>query len=143
MLFHLFPLMSLSLPLTPPPVASHTLFHIAPPPISPPPSPISPSPKPSLRLSPAVAVVTVCSAHQAPAVPKQTVNSLITHLLIPVSFLTSVLHFCLLLPPLTGSLLVTPPLCDILFVSYYHFLLLLIILLFCHPFFPALRSYYV
>lgn len=58
-------------------------------------------PKPSLRLSPVVAVVTVCSAHQAPAVSKQTVNSLITHPLIPLSFLTSVLRFCLLLPPLT------------------------------------------
>lgn len=50
-----------------------------------------PFPKPSLRLSPAVAVVTVCSPRQAPAVPKQTVNSLITHLLIPPSFLTSAL----------------------------------------------------
>lgn len=67
------------------------------------PSPVSPSQKPSLRLSPAVAVVTVCSAHQAPAVPKQTVNSLITHPLIPLSFLTSVLRLWLLLPPLTGK----------------------------------------
>lgn len=78
-----------------PPTHTHS-FTVGSPPF-PPPSPLyllPPPPKPSLRLSPAVAVVTVCSAHQAPAVPKQTVNSLITHPFIPLSIHARALYAC-------------------------------------------------
>lgn len=103
-----FPLTSVILlcdsPLIPPHfprLLTHSLSQSAPPPF---PSSLLlylPPPKPAPCLSPAVAVATVCSAHQAPAVPKLTGNSLITHPFIPLSVRTSALR--LLLPPLSHS----------------------------------------
>lgn len=91
-----------------------------------------PTPK-IIPLSPAVAVITVCSTHEVPAVTKQAVNSLISHPLLPPSFLSSALCFCLLLPSLTGVVLIQ----FCLFVSFtiFFFLSLLSIV---SPFFCSL-----